>query len=104
MGDNTKCKQMHELLEERAEIISDMEIIKSNSKKNASKLNLISDLVEELRNDFTKAENARLQERIVWKQERIVWEQERIVWKQEHELWGKRFPEMEKSIQQLQRK
>lgn len=58
--------------------------------QNAYNLKLIRDEICALREDLTKAEEARLQERLMW--EKRVQESE------------KRFQEIEKNIQQLQRR
>lgn len=76
MSTSDELQRMKELLDERENIISDLD-------KNMSNINRISDLVEELRKDFKKAEEARLQQ---------------------HIYWERRFQKLEQVLLQLQRK
>lgn len=76
MSTSDELQRMKELLDERENIISDLN-------KNMSNINRISDLVEELRKDFKKAEEARLQI---------------------HNYWERRFQKLEQVVLQLQRK
>jgi hypothetical protein len=76
MSTSDELQRMKELLDERENIISDLD-------KNISNIIRISDLVEELRKDFKKAEEARLQL---------------------HIYWERRFQKLEQVVLQLQRK